>query len=136
MTEAAIPSVPFLGRYPIGMQLHLGTQRCDLFGHRSFYIQSTHDILLSLYTAPFGLRLLQRNPAMIGQHAHSMQQPASSHGSSGVKDRASATTAASYGSSSSIIAVVKAASSSSSLLDENTGEEGAAVVGCCEVGVL
>jgi hypothetical protein len=27
-------------------------------------------------------------------------------------------------------------SSSSSLLDENTGEEGAAVVGCCEVGVL
>jgi hypothetical protein len=86
MTEAAIPSVPFLGRYPIGMQLRLGTQRCDLFGHRSFCIQSTHDILLSLYTQrPLGLRLLQRNPATIGQHAHSMQQPASSHGS--VKSR-------------------------------------------------
>ena len=137
MTEAAIPSVPFLGRYPIGMQLHLGTQRCDLFGHRSFYIQSTHDILLSLsiHSALWGF-VSCKATQMIGQHTHSMQQPASSHGSSGVKDRASATTAASYGSSSSSIAVVKAASSSSSLLDENTGEEGAAVVGCCEVGVL
>ena len=64
-----------------------------------------------------------------------MQQPASSHGSSGVKDRASATTAASYGSSSSSIGAVRLVSSSSSLLDENTGEEGAAMVGC-EVGVL
>ena len=128
MTEAAIPlrDTSSISRYPIGMQLRLGTQRS--VWTRIFYIQSTHDIFLSLYTALFGLRLLQSNPAMIGQ-----QQPGSSHGSSGVKDRASATTAAPYGSSSIIIAF-RLVSSSSSLLDENTGEEGALV--SCEVGVL
>ena len=69
MTEAAIPlrDTSSISRYPIGMQLRLGTQRS--VWTQIFYIQSTHDIFLSLYTALFGLRLLQSNPAMIGQHA-------------------------------------------------------------------
>ena len=128
-------SVPFLG---ILSGCSCGWEHSDaIFLDTDLFTfnQHTTSYSFSIHSALWGF-VSCKATQMIGQHTHSMQQPASSHGSSGVKDRASATTAASYGSSSSSIAVVKAASSSSSLLDENTGEEGAAVVGCCEVGVL